>query len=109
MNHKKAATLVVKDIKALGYTAVPQKKTSSNGADIEVWTGKKGYKVEVKVAKRMTRGGWQIAPLDSKNADVVAIVLPKGRIIYSSIKDHERVASVKGWRGVSDYIKFFNN
>lgn len=109
MNHNKASKLVTKDIRTLGYTAIAQAKVAANGADIEVWTGKKGYKVEVKVAKRMTRGGWQISPLDSKNADVVAVVLPNGRIIYSSIKDHEKISSVKGWRGVSDYINFFNN
>ncbi len=107
MNHKTAVNKVVRDLRSLGYVVKPQTHSAAKGADIQVWTGKVGYKVEVKVAKRLTNGGWQINPLQEKNTDMLAIVLNSGRIIYSSYKDHARVVKGKGYRGISDYVNFF--
>lgn len=107
MTHKKAVALVSKDLRALGYKVVAQTHSAANGADIEVWTGKKGYKVEVKIPYKLKNGGWQINGLSEKNTDMVAVVLKNKRIIYSSIVDHGKIASPKGFRGVSSYINFF--
>lgn len=108
MKHKQAVAIVKKDITTLGHTAVAQVNASTNGPDIEVWTGKKGYRVEVKVAVKLKNGGWQIGPLAEKNTDMLAIVMPNKRIVYSSMKDHKKIMGERGYRGVSDYINFFN-
>lgn len=108
MTHKEAVALVCKDMKDTGYILVPQTHSAATGPDIEVWTGKRSYKVEVKVAKCMTNGGWQINPLEERHTDLVAIVLPTKRIIYSTLKDHKRLVGPKGYRGITDYLTFFN-
>ena len=107
MTHKVAVGLVKKDLMSLGYEVVAQKYSAAKGADIEVWTGKRGFKVEVKIPYKLKNGGWQINQLSEKNADMVAIVLKSKRIVYTSIQDHSKIASVKGFRGVSNYINFF--
>ncbi len=107
MTHKEAVAKVGRDLRRLGYKVVTQTHSAAKGPDIEVWTGKKGYKVEVKIPKKLVNGGYQIDPLQEKNADMVAMVLPNGRIIYSSYKDHVKAASKKGFRGTSDYVNFF--
>lgn len=107
MNHSKAVSVVCKDIRSLGHTAAAQRNPTNNGPDIEVWTGNRGYRVEVKVVKKLRNGGWQIGPLAERNTDMLAIVLPNKRIIYSSMKDHKKIMGERGYRGVSDYINFF--
>lgn len=108
MTHKDAVALVCKDMKDTKYTVVPQKYSAMTGPDIEVWTGKKSYKIEVKVAKKLVNGGWQVNPLEERHCDMLAVVLPNKRIVYSSIKDHKRLMAAGGYRGITDYVNFFN-
>jgi hypothetical protein len=107
MKHKQAVALVTKDLRSLGNTVVPQTHSAAKGADIEMWTGRRSYKVEVKVPYKLASGGWQIDALHERNADMVAIVINKNRIIYCTIGDHAKIASPRGFRGVSHYINFF--
>ena len=92
------------------YVSNLDKKQEANGIDVVAIKDNKHFLIEVKSVcvgkKNMTITKVQKSGLFCTH---IAIVTPKKKIIFQSMKDHLKLCSKLGTRGVTELVSFYDS
>lgn len=106
MKRNTAENKVRKILKQDGFTLNKQKDERHSGVDIVAMKNGQVLLIEVKKAYRHNRA-WQVDAVSKKQqevCDTIAIVLPKGSVVFQPMKEHLKLCSKNGMRYVTEMI-----
>jgi len=101
--------VVEKWLKERGYTIASNENDSANGIDIVAIKENYYFTIEVKRAEKGVRC-FRIKPLQKSGviSDYLAIVTPKGNVIFQTISEHKKLCSNTGYRDVTKLIRVYD-
>lgn len=104
---RESVAIAAERFRTLGFNVEVSKE--HHGADMLCRIGGLEWSVEVKTAS-LTGNSWVTGRISKKreNDDLVAIVLPGGRVYIDSMKNHLDKSYACGNRIVSRIVKYFN-
>lgn len=83
---------------------------NENGPDMVVTNDSTAYRIEIKVARKLKSGSWQVKPVEinRKNDDFVAIKVGRSWILRT-MKEHLNLCSMDGYCSVTELYRLLNN
>ncbi len=99
--------LVAEHFKKLGYVTAVSVSQNENGFDIVAIRNDRYLTIEVKTASQVTgKQAWRTRVVSdlAKHSEIMAIVLPSGKINFCSMKDHLKCCNQDGDRYVTEMV-----
>lgn len=106
MKRNRSESIVRKILREDGFSLNVQKDERHSGVDIVAMKNGKVLLIEVKKAYQHNRA-WQIDAVSKKQqevCDTIAIVLPKGSVVFQPMKEHLKLCANNGMRYVTEMI-----
>lgn len=111
MKRNRAESKVRKQLRENGWTLSKQRTETQSGVDVVAMKKGQVLLIEVKKANLHNRS-WQVDKVSTKQAvvcDTIAIVLPRGVIVFQPMSEHLRLCAKNGMRYVTDVVNLFKN
>ena len=83
---------------------------NENGPDMVVTNEYTAYRIEIKVARKLKSGSWQVKPVEEnrKNDDFIAIKVGK-MWVFREMSEHLKLCSGNGYNSVTKLYRLLNN
>lgn len=92
-----------------GWKVLKKPHKNENGPDMVVVNSSTAYRIEIKVARRLKSGSWQVNPVEynRRKDDFIAIKIGKSWL-FRTMEEHLKLCSEEGYDSVTELYRLMN-
>jgi len=94
----------------VGWKVLDKPKKNENGADMTVVNDKISYRIEIKVARKLASGSWQVNPIEpNRRSDDFVAIFVNNKWILRKMTDHLKLCSENGYNSVTEVTRLLGS
>ena len=97
-------------LERIGWKVLDKPKKNENGADMTIINDKLSYRIEIKVARKLASGSWQVNPVEpNRRVDDFIAIFISGQWIFRKMTDHLKLCSENGYNAVTEIARLLGS